>query len=92
MSEKNTTTTSIAISLTSGNCAPPNSHLISKYSSRKMTTIERLSKEDTTCVLSRELEKATDEFVSTHKVKPNMTKQEQKGLKSEKERKDVVVF
>ena len=42
--------------------------------------------------LSRELEKATDEFVSTHKVKPNTTEQEQKGLKSLKKRKDVVVF
>ena len=43
-------------------------------------------------ILSRELEKATDVFVSTHKVKPNITEQEQKGLKSLRKRKDVVVF
>ena len=42
--------------------------------------------------LSRELEKATDAFVSTHKVKPNVTDQERKGLKSLKKRKDAVVF
>ena len=42
--------------------------------------------------LSRELEKATEVFVSQHEMKLNITEQEQKGLKSLMKRNDAVVF
>ena len=42
--------------------------------------------------LSLELKKATDEFIATHKVEPNLKPNELKGLKKLSKRTDVVIF
>ena len=42
--------------------------------------------------LNLELQKATDEFISTHKLQSNLTKKELKGLKQLSKREDVVIF
>ena len=42
--------------------------------------------------LSLELQKATDEIIMSHKVEPNLSRTEMKGLKKLKRREDIVIF